>query len=125
MSHDDVNGKVNGDLISREALQRVYDESCVGLCEVCKYYRVYDESTPDECVFGCKLIDDAPAVDAVEVVHGRWGEYVVVGYDGINVIWARPCSNCGYENRAFATNYCPNCGAKMDGGEKNDAGKAF
>ena len=45
-------------------------------------------------------IENAPAVDAVEVVHGRW------------VFWN--CSECDYETSDL-TNYCPNCGAKMDG----------
>lgn len=49
------------------------------------------------------------------VVHGRWGDYVCVGYNGLKSVWARPCSECGYENQAFATKYCPNCGAMMRG----------
>ena len=59
-------------------------------------------------------IEAAPIVDAVEVVHGRWIEqekYTFgVMYD---------CSIC--DNRILdnghSWNYCPNCGAKMDGGE--------
>ena len=53
-----------------------------------------------------KGIEEAPTVDAVEVVHGRW---CFMG------TWEE-CSICG---RALAVdderpNYCPNCGAKMD-----------
>ena len=63
-------------------------------------------------------IDEAPAVDAVEVVHGRWEKdeppkhYIFIGVD---VIYR--CSEC---NNRFVhdTHYCPNCGAKMDGGKK-------
>ena len=57
-----------------------------------------------------RMIENAPTVDAVEVVHGRWckdGDWLV-------------CLNCeseinvknslGVENRK---NYCPNCGADM------------
>ena len=59
-------------------------------------------------------IEDAPAVDAVEVVHGRWIEkekYTFgVMYD---------CSIC--DNRILdnghSWNYCPNCGCRMDGGD--------
>ena len=60
-------------------------------------------------------IDEAPTVDAVEVVHGRWEMGVDEGdYD------YGTCSVCGYdEYNAFCCllphNYCPNCGAKMDG----------
>ena len=60
-------------------------------------------------------------VDAVEVVHGRWEEMHYEGgiLDGTN--FGR-CSVCGYErvfdDPALKTvfKYCPNCGAKMDGG---------
>ena len=59
------------------------------------------------------LIDNAPAVDAVPVVHGRWE------WRG-GVPW---CSNCGemlngysYDNGVYTTPYCSECGAKMDGG---------
>ena len=48
-----------------------------------------------------------PVIDAVEVVHGRWEFNANIGYD---------CSYCGKNNPAFncKSNYCPNCGAKMD-----------
>ena len=58
-------------------------------------------------------IEAAPIVDAVEVVHGRWidkGEYAV-------------CTECGgrsgtqydgVEPIPLMTQFCPNCGAKMD-----------
>ena len=67
-------------------------------------------------------IEDAPTVDAVEVVHGRWKPYheADIGYDEYGV----RCSNCNFEVEDhevdFLMNYCPNCGAKMDGGEDND-----
>ena len=58
-----------------------------------------------------ELLDDE-AVDAVEVVHGEW---VVCG-DGEYVPFL--CSACGKTTswyHAQTANYCPNCGAKMDG----------
>ena len=54
----------------------------------------------------------APTVDAVEVVHGEW---VVCG-DGEYVPFM--CSACGKTTswyHAQTANYCPNCGAKMNG----------
>ena len=59
-------------------------------------------------------IMDIPAADVAPVRHGRWVEkekYTFgIMYD---------CSLC--ENRILDNghpwNYCPNCGAKMDGGE--------
>lgn len=56
-----------------------------------------------------------PTVNAVEVVHGRW-------IDAREYCGDYMCSNC---DALYGTNkfkYCPNCGAKMDGG--NEDGKA-
>ena len=52
--------------------------------------------------------------DAVEVVHGRWVEDTA--YCNI------ACTECGHmwniiDNCTETFNYCPNCGAKMDGGD--------
>lgn len=65
------------------------------------------------------LISDLPAADVVPVVHGRW--------DKKSGLYS--CSECGmtcpYDVQAdvieyWVCNYCPNCGAKMDGGDGND-----
>ena len=62
-----------------------------------------------------KQIADAPTVDAVPVVHGRW---VSVPHK-----LARVCSVCNRDEPykfadidADVYDYCPHCGAKMDGG---------
>ena len=61
-----------------------------------------------------KHIEDAPAVDAVEMVHGRW---IPAG----KTEELAKCSVCGAMNHTldyvFLLNmkYCPYCGAKMDG----------
>ena len=50
-----------------------------------------------------------PAVDAAPVVHGKWIYYNNNGW--------RVCSHCKDRRRTFTLDkYCPNCGAKMDGG---------
>ena len=56
-------------------------------------------------------IENAPTVDAVEVVHGRWIEKPYL------LGTTRYCSICGqnYGMPHGVFNYCPNCGAKMDG----------
>ena len=74
-----------------------------------------------------------PAVDAVEVKHGRWltKEYLYGDSDSlIGDAWVERsaeygdcayCSVCGSyakldgSEEYALTNYCPNCGAKMDG----------
>lgn len=60
-----------------------------------------------------KLMEDAPTVDAVEVVHGRWKYYHKQN--------KAVCTNCSFE-RDLDVNFgraisCPNCGAKMDKNE--------
>ena len=63
-----------------------------------------------------KALQMTPTADVQEVRHGRWinkGEYAV-------------CTECGgrsgtqyngVESIPLMTQYCPNCGAKMDGKE--------
>lgn len=53
----------------------------------------------------------APAADVAPVVHGQWIE------DGSGIIICPECKR-GYNLIAKFTNYCPACGAKMDGGDK-------
>lgn len=73
-----------------------------------------------------KEIDEAPTVDAEPVRHGKWLPCDKKGYiltetalrDGRRW-YGYKCSECNniYHGNAF-TKYCPNCGAKMDGGEE-------
>ena len=55
-------------------------------------------------------------VDAVPVVHAHWVMRDVVARTpfGRNCF----CSSCGYEPIEQGR-HCPNCGAKMDGGEQH------
>lgn len=55
------------------------------------------------------FIDDAPTIDAVPVRHGRWLY--------INSYPYEKCSICGetHDTVRCLDNYCPNCGARMDG----------
>ena len=57
-------------------------------------------------------IEEAPTIEAKPVVHGRWISKNPHGYE-----WIFVCSNCDYiDGYPFndRSNYCPNCGAKMD-----------
>ena len=63
------------------------------------------------------VLHDLPAVDVAPVVHGRW--------ERRGSSWH--CTRCGKGYRiicgAVAANghkNCPNCGAKMDGGDNDD-----
>jgi hypothetical protein len=69
-----------------------------------------------------RLMVDAPAADVVEVKHAKWEwTHGCVGY-GIY------CTNCkagwrdseNVESIAYSHDYCPKCGAKMDGKRKEE-----
>ena len=65
-------------------------------------------------------IDDAPTVDAVPLRHGKW----IVNVRR-NLTREFKCSVCdksicfNYDTCFHEYDYCPFCGAKMDGGDKN------
>lgn len=54
-------------------------------------------------------IADFPTADVVEVVHGEWKP------NNLNGFKIYDCSNCGIHMET-KWNYCPHCGARMDGG---------
>ena len=67
------------------------------------------------------FVEPAPTVDIdPESIrpHGRWIEYTKViirdPYNKWEQAWK--CSECGFDDGFVDYNYCPNCGAKMDGG---------
>ena len=57
------------------------------------------------------IVAEQKTVEAVEVVHGRWR---FCGSDKWNDAYV--CTECG-KIAMDDYNYCPNCGAKMDGKE--------
>ncbi len=54
---------------------------------------------------------EIPAADVAPIVHGQW----IVDCEGCYYPY---CSECQHEPKELS-NYCPNCGAKMDG-DKNE-----
>lgn len=59
-----------------------------------------------------EILEDTPAADVAPAVHGMW-EYI--GTDKKGHVYR--CSHCaGRIGLDYETAYCPNCGAKMDGG---------
>ena len=85
------------DLISRKALIAEYDRVHIGPPGGAR-----------------KLMEDAPSVEAVEVVHGRWA-LVEYRSSPFGVDQEYQCTICGVPaDYEYLTRYCPNCGAKMD-----------
>lgn len=87
------------DLISRKALLEKAWEADTQ----CGYVQVVDVGD----------IEDAPAVDAAPVVRGEWIELHEENGHEVGT-----CSHCRHVR--IVDNYCPNCGAKMNGGNDDE-----
>ena len=101
--------------ISREAAVKAANEWVSEACmaPVMRVSRLFDK------------LAKVPAADVAEVVHGEW----LRADDDWNSLTTIQCSLCS-EEWCFETDddvsllnykYCPNCGAKMDGGADNEA----
>ena len=68
------------------------------------------------------VVRAAPTVDAEPVRHGRWETKVCITKSDWGVIDHREevCSECG-KGQIGISKFCPNCGAKMMDGGKQDA----
>ena len=106
--------------IKRTAVFEQFDNADADVCET-------DDFGGVDYGFGMKnikeLINAFPAADVAPVVHGKW----IVRFDGPYKRRRCYCSHCGKHNGVggIAKNqekpYCPNCGAKMDGGDSDAA----
>lgn len=98
---------MNDDLISRQAALRQ---------KFTAYYTNGAEIKQIEAV-PVRDIERLPSIDGVQVRHGEW---VWVQYDANPEIGNFHCSKCRFIPADFNMakrhlNYCPNCGARMDG----------
>lgn len=66
--------------------------------------------------------DDLKSIPPADVEEVRHGEWIDTHHGGIHGDTIYRCSVCGNEREAYLDeeNYCPNCGAKMDGKESGD-----
>lgn len=108
---------MNNDLISRSVVLEMLRDKALG-------YTVSMFATSGECNIArvvateCAAeVKNLPAVDAVPVRHGRWLKLAYAPE------WTK-CSECnchwewGLVENCNMT-FCPNCGARMDGGAEN------
>ena len=67
-----------------------------------------------EFAIALEEVENFPAVDAVEVVHAKWKFDHMTG----ETAHYADCSICGvhkfFKDASEYSNFCPNCGAKMD-----------
>ena len=85
--------------------------------------------TPDIDLSGEKFesaILKIPAADVAPVRHGHWISLTECANEGVycsickKKVWKSDYAWCSKKSRnKLRSNYCPNCGAKMDGGDGN------
>ena len=82
-----------------------------------EYYEMAVESR--ECALREVLskLKREPMADVQEVKHGHWIEQAKIKKDGEVRLVHWQCSLCGCFLGTNTANYCPACGAKMDGEE--------
>lgn len=96
--------------INREKTKRELLEWCISLNSPHLLSR-------DDTMF---LLDNIPAADVAPVVHGRWddsGRYTFPSGDTDVRCTICGCALAESEYRLYDWNYCPICGARMDGAE--------
>ena len=71
-------------------------------------------------------IENFPNADVAPVRHGRWIPLTECANEGVycsickKKVWKSDYAQCSKKSRnKLESNYCPNCGAKMDGGIGN------
>ena len=92
--------------IEKEALMRQIKETHCAECN--SYHGVRCRACWVDDTLG--YIDSEPAAEVAQVLHGRWKVEV-----GMNFFKERNCPVCKKRIESNFCNYCPNCGAKMDG----------
>lgn len=65
-----------------------------------------------------EIVASPAAADVAPVVHGRWG----TGRFNLETgNYEEQCTRCRNFSKEYGKPYCPNCGAKMDGGADHAA----
>ena len=113
---------MNDDTISRQAAIREYQKVCNEIkCGECPFLIKVNTEKGSHLITDCKLEVFLHSLPSAER-RGRWIEEYSANH------FQAKCSACGestlygitydLEGNAYYMNYCPNCGARMDGEEK-------
>ena len=107
--------------IDQSAAIEIIEEKQKELCPVGRYGKGYVYGTDREKYDAWDEIIDAleniPAADVAPVVHGRWG----TGRFNLETgNYEEQCTLCRNFSKEYGKPYCPNCGAKMDGGGNDE-----
>lgn len=90
------------------------------LRKMAMFETAYTMETETDAAIVLRMIDDAPTADVAPVVHGQW----ILEREPNGKPYCFHCSVCDSDYHCIgivvASDYCPNCGARMNGG-KNDA----
>ena len=101
-----------------ERIEQKVQRGRESICPTC-YHRNVCLAIGNQPCFGCNQYKNA--ADVVEVKHGRWEDRPTGRYCQTQS-WCTACGKHsgigGIESNRHKP-YCPNCGAKMDGGADN------
>ena len=75
---------------------------------------------PSTMEYAAELVLTVPAADVVEVKHGEWLPDIDREYDYHCSLCRGSAGKGDYGNYDVLYDFCPNCGAKMDGERKTD-----
>ena len=102
------------------------DRAALGI-DFCRWNVFENKSYVDGWNAAIKILKEAPAADVQEIKHGKWIEtQEPLGWCDIDCAECSVCheswiidEDSSIDDYECMWHYCPNCGAKMDGGNNN------
>lgn len=99
------------------------DRAALGI-DFCRWNVFENKSYVDGWNAAIKILKEAPAVDVQEIKHGKWIEtQEPLGWCDVDCAECSVCheswiidEDSSIDDYECMWHYCPNCGAKMDGG---------
>ena len=99
------------------------DRAALGI-DFCRWNVFENKSYVDGWNAAIKILKEAPAADVQEIKHGKWIEtQEPLGWCDVDCAECSVCheswiidEDSSIDDYECMWHYCPNCGAKMDGG---------